>query len=168
MVHRVALLACAVLTFSSQAWSQDTRIPKLKVFGIELGSNISKYKNATRISKTSYSIPKSDFDVPPLFSEDFTFDAMVTENGTIFGIVAKTERITENSSKVVDAVIEAYPKVKRNRIGIEELARGDIGNGYTISVLQSLSPHGLYAACAHTPTYQRLEESQTKKNARGL
>jgi len=169
MVNRVALLACAVLTFSCHAWSQDTEVPRSKVFGIELGSNISTYKNATRVEGTGfYVIPKKDFAVPPLFSEDFTFQAMVKEDGTIFGILVRTNKSTENSSKVVDAVVEAYPQVEKDSIGFSDLARGEIGLGYIIGVTRTLFPPTLNVFCGHRPTALKLEAEEKKKNAKGL
>jgi len=172
MIKQVALLTCAVLTFSCHAWSQDTEVPKSKVFGIELGSNISTYKNATLVEGTGslrgYAIPKKDFAVPPLFSEDFTFQAIVKEDGTILGILVRTNKSTENSSKVVDAIVEAYPQVEKDSIGFNDLARGEIGLGYTIIVTRTLFPPTLNVACAHRPTLLKLEAEEKKKNAKGL
>ena len=173
MIKQVALLTCAVLTFSCHAWSQDTEVPRSKVFGIELGSNISTYKNATLLEDTGskqgvYAIPKKDFTVPPLFSEGFTFQALTKSDGTIFGILVRTNKSTENSSKVVDAIVEAYPQVEKDSIGFNDLARGEIGLGYTIIVYRNLFPPTLNVACAHRPTALKLEAEEKKKNAKGL
>lgn len=169
MTRRSAILACALLASPCAAWSQEKSVPKLKVFGIEMGSSISKYKNAVRTGfKDSYIIPKTDFEVPPLFSEDFTFQVTTTERGTIYGVLVSTDKTTEYASKVVDAVMEAYPKVKKDQFGLDELARGEIGQGYSIAIIRKLLPSTLYVACAHSPTVVKLEEKENKKNAKGL
>lgn len=173
MIKQVALLICAVLTFSCHAWSQDTEIPRSTVFGIELGSNISRYKNAKKIEDDTgagrvFSVPKQDFTVPKLFSEGYTFIVTATQDGTIHSVLIVADEADKNASKVVNAVMEAYPQVKKDPLGVGLLAHGEIYLGYHIGIKQEIFPPSLEICCMHLTTIERLRSEKAKKDAEGL